>query len=333
MNIYIKQMKKLGLNTKEYSKLIDFPYEIVKNIIYNKEGEYGMDIKNILRKNMFDKHQELENDIENAKIKALEIKKEENDLSDYLEWYNNEYNFDRLKEKCDVKSVPDFEDNYKIIINNKIASHWFYSCLVIKKNYGKRGIKKEVINEFAKQLYDILENNNLEKYKYSEDEKYKIFIEMAKEKALKKNENRNNSKCVDWFSNFDLKEYMHENKLSPIDVSKELGVAISTFYLAQSKRQYSKDFCIKLKKWYDERESEKQEALEKKGNDSMEFFKELEKKEKEIDKINEQLRDIKEYKPTIEVINNNDSILRKLLVNRLTEEEKELIRIFGGNIN
>ena len=28
----------------------------------------------------------------------------------------------------------------------------------------------------------------------------------------------------------------------------------------------------------------------------------------------------------------NDEILRKILINRLTEEEKELIRIFGGKI-
>lgn len=34
----------------------------------------------------------------------------------------------------------------------------------------------------------------------------------------------------------------------------------------------------------------------------------------------------------IEVIDDNNDILRRILVSRLTEEEKELIKIFGGKI-
>ena len=65
-NIYRRQMQELGLNPKQYAKLIDMPYEVVKDMLYDKEGEYSMEIKGLLRNTMFNKHQ----DIENIKIWA-----------------------------------------------------------------------------------------------------------------------------------------------------------------------------------------------------------------------------------------------------------------------
>ena len=48
-NIYLKQMQRLGLNPKQYATLIDMPYEVVKDFIYEREGEYDMTIKELLR--------------------------------------------------------------------------------------------------------------------------------------------------------------------------------------------------------------------------------------------------------------------------------------------
>ena len=48
LNIYKRQMLKLGLTTKEYANLLDMPYEVVKDVIYDKEGDYKMVIKDFL---------------------------------------------------------------------------------------------------------------------------------------------------------------------------------------------------------------------------------------------------------------------------------------------
>ena len=97
-NIYLRQMQELGLNPKQYAKLINIPYEVVKDFIYGREGDYNMGLKDLLRRNMVEKHQEVEENFEGAKLKALEIKHNESDIY-YIEWYNNEYSIELLKKK------------------------------------------------------------------------------------------------------------------------------------------------------------------------------------------------------------------------------------------
>lgn len=71
-------MQELKLNPYQYSKLVDVPYEIVKNVIYDSDvGGYNMEIKNFFRKKLFEKHQEIENDYQNAQLKATQIKLDE----------------------------------------------------------------------------------------------------------------------------------------------------------------------------------------------------------------------------------------------------------------
>ena len=68
-------MKELGLNLDQYSKFLDIPKSITKKII-NGNGEVveDMEINNFLRKNLFGKHQEVENNKEEKKVEALNVK-------------------------------------------------------------------------------------------------------------------------------------------------------------------------------------------------------------------------------------------------------------------
>ena len=127
-------MQELGLNPKQYAKLIDMPYEVVKDMLYDKEGDYSMEIKKILRNNMFNKHQDIENNFENAKFNAMRIKKEDSEI-DYLNWYEKDYIKDLLFEKLPVSSITDFEKRYCIMVDGKRASHWYYTLLCGKREY------------------------------------------------------------------------------------------------------------------------------------------------------------------------------------------------------
>ena len=239
MNIYEKQMKDLKLNPKEYSELTGIPYELVKDVIYDKEGNYSMEIKEFLRKNVFNKHQEIEQDKENMKLKGMEMKMNNN--KDIMKWYKNEYTIEALKKQFNVTSVQKFEDKYTIKVKNKKASHWFYTTILTKNCFKPEyKVKDKVINQFVEQLYDIMVNGNEEKY-------------MNVIKELKKNKVE------------EMKQDFIENMQPTI--------------------------CMNT-------EEPKVESIE-------------------IEKA---------------PINSQDDILRKLLINRLTDEEKELIRIFGGKV-
>ena len=153
-NIYRRQMQELGLNPKQYAKLIDMPYEVVKDMLYDKEGDYSMEIGNILRKNMFNKHQDIENNFENAKFNAMRIKKEDSEI-------------DLLFEKLPVSSITDFEKRYCIMVDGKRASHWYYTLLCGKREYDGHYIDVRKKRNFLEQLYDILVNDNADNYKES----------------------------------------------------------------------------------------------------------------------------------------------------------------------
>ena len=72
MNIYKRQMEKLGMSVEEYSRLLNVPEIIVKKIVNgNEEVVKNMEINNFLRKNIFNKHQEVENNMEEKKVLCL----------------------------------------------------------------------------------------------------------------------------------------------------------------------------------------------------------------------------------------------------------------------
>lgn len=425
VNIYRKQMKELGLNTKQYAELIEMPYEVVKDIIYDKGGEYSMEIKSLLRNTMFNKHQEIENDFENAKYKAMEIKRSD---VDYLEWYNNYYSVELLKNKLKVNSVTDFERKYRIMVNGKRASHWFYTILCSNREYDGHNIEVSKKMEFISQLYDILINENYVKYleetpiknvRSPQEKKTKAFYlnwyrNFDVKKFVKENhisnstlekelnfspavisrlinkrrfsdnglqrlydyviKTTNNIDYFNWFKNFDLKDYMAQNNLTNSTLGMKIGLGIVSTSQLANKRFYTKKTLEKLYNYIHSQkasvENEKEETLETVRNDLYKaringdkqlideaenkyfdkVYEENDKineddnnpatklfdnviKEEDIEKLKEQPPVVVMYQgPKIELENTNDDILRKILINRLTDEEKELIRIFGGKL-
>ena len=308
-NIYRKQMQELGLNTKQYAELINMPYEVVKDIIYDKEGEYSMDIKNILRRNMIDKHQEIENDYDNAKFKAMEIKNE----VDYLDWYNNEYSIDLLKDKLHVRTLIEFKREYNLMVNGKKASDWIYSVLTSKREYPGHEIEKSKKIQFVKQLYDLLVNDNKEEY--------------TKRKTIKvKNEKINYEK---WYKDFNVKQFMSKNHLSNTMLEEALNYSPAVISRLVNKRKHSKNSLIALYDYVQKFENDYQNIASKyiDEQDDNNATSKLTTASTTNEPFNITMK-----APEVSIVNEQEELLRKILINRLTEEEKMLIELFGGKI-
>ena len=339
-NIYVRQMQGLGLNPKQYAELINIPYEVVKDFIYNKEGDYKMGLKDLLRRNMVEKHQEIEEDYENAKIKASGIKLR--DGVNYREWYEKEYTPELLLETLNLRSRKEFERNYDIMINGERASRWYYTCMTGKVEYGDKQFNYEKQIQFIEQLYDIIVNGNKEKY-------------MRKTPFETKKSTFNYMK---WYKNFDIKSYMKEKGLTNGILIQELGLSGQTVSFMITKRRYTLRTVVKLYDFIQANENQeigldnldKKIIENKKLQNIMEDIKALDKEnepqveEEVVEDDSNAASKLIEVEPTIflkqdnepsiePLYNNNDNILRKILINRLTDEEKELIKIFGGVID
>ena len=305
-NLYYKQMKKLGLNTKQYAKLINMPYDVVLELLEGKEN-YKMSVTDILRKSLFDKHQEIENDIDNAKMKALEIKTKE---IDYLKWYKEEYTPELLKNVTKLSSIKKFEDTYYIEVKGEKASHWFYMCICNKSKYK---VNPDVVLEFVEQLYDIIVNGNKKQY------------------LTQQLKNNSQSELIEWYKNFNFRLFRIKHHLSMEQIAKDLGVAVTTMYNTSPKNCRSLPLIKKIYAYVIQKENEpEKKELEIKENNQENIQNDL--MTDYFENIEEQPICTQDNNSEIKIINDNDEVLRKILINRLTEEEKELIRIFGGNL-
>lgn len=316
-NIYRKQMQALGLNAKQYAKLIDMPYEVVKDMIYQKEGEYSMEIGNLLRKDMFKKHQEIESNFDQAKIEAEEIKLQDKKI-DPMKWYQEEYTQNMLAKKINSTSTPEFIRRYNIIINGKKPSKWHTYAILSKNQKHLNNVRPEVIEQYVEQLYDIFVNNNDEKYLNTNFEsssteekttrgttkKYNLTLQEQKKKTMKKQ--------YDWYNNFDFKKYMIENNLTTQQLGEMIGItSYSSASKAFCKRYASLNIVKKLYNYFNNITVVNQSnPIELKSNEVLNPLKAMETQS--VDK---------------------DNLLRKILIDRLTDQEKELIRIFGGKID
>lgn len=330
-NIYRKQMKELGLNTMQYAKLLDVPYEVVKDMIYDKEGDYSMEVKNLLRNTMFKRHQEIENNFEQSKIKAMHIKLEDKNVSTATKrkWYENEYTPDLLCQKLNIKTRAEFERNYDILIDDKRASKWFYVNMTGKRNYDNHEISDKVFNQFVEQLYDIIVNDNGEKYKRNEPTETKIFPSQRKPIVSKNYKN----KYFKWFRDFDIQAYMKENNISKNDLAKELNIGISAMHKLYYKQYYSKRTLQKLYNYMKQHETTR-DYKEIASDYLMQNDEETEVLDLTETPSNDFTNDITDKCPCENVSQpDSNEMLRKILINRLTDEEKELIRIFGGKLD
>ena len=131
-----------------------------------------------------------------------------------------------------------------------------------------------------------------------------------------------------WFVDFDIKGFMKKYNLNNNDLADALNVGVCTTSYLVSKRHYTKRTLQKLYDYVNSCEGKCS------TNDEM-FVKMAENDELEGANVeceeptNEKMDD---SSTEIIVENDNNDILRRILANRLTDEEKELIKIFGGKI-
>lgn len=409
-NIYTKQMQKLGLNPKEYAELIDIPYEVVKDFIYDKEGDYKMGLKELLRKNMLQKHQEIEENYEDAKFKAMEIKRNNKEI-DYLDWYNNEYSVSLMKSVLKINSISDFKRSYDLMYKGERLSNWTYQVLLGKREYEGHEIAADKKLEFIKQLYDIIVNGNSNNYlrikplsnidisSSHNDEKTRIlkwykkfnFRKYIEENNItqsdlsrltgiptgviskmingkktnyvttnlitlynyvKSNSNDENKtlnyderEIINWFNNFDFNNFRRKYQMSNEMIADDCGLSHSTISKISQRNYNSLPAIIKFYDYV--RKMESKEPVVEYINDTetvedendVDLFKDLKEETEENDVASNDLTSERVDDYTPQMVSNNDNnntnndILRKLLSNRLTEEERELIKIFGGVID
>lgn len=344
-NIYAKQMQRLGLNPRQYAELTDMPYEVVKDFIYDKEGDYKMGLKDLLRKNMIERHQEIEENFEGAKIQASAIKYNDDKIN-YFDWYKNEYSTDLMKEKLGVKTISEFKKNYDLTFLGDRFSNWTYQLLLGKKEYEGHEIAQDKKLEFIRQLYDIIVNGNGENYLRS--------IPLSS-RNVNSGITKDKNKILKWYRKFNLRKYLTDNNLTQVELSKRTGINNGTLnhMVLHGDTNYVTNNVRSLYNYVMNNPTPKQEVAKEdeltqdvvdKINDHLKTLVEMQPMEEPTEVTEddnnttskfetfEPVFMVKDVEPKIEMIDTNNNVLKKILINRLTDEEKELIRIFGGNL-
>ena len=399
MNIYKKQMKKLGLNTKQYAQLINVDYDVVNDFINDNEGDYSMGLKSFIRDTMLKKHQEIENDFENAKIKAIEIKANNNNDINYLSWYENEYTPKLLKSTLHVRTITEFVRKYDLKYDGVKLSNWVYQLLSNKREYNGHHIEPNKKLEFIKQLYDILVNGNKDKYKADKiifegvsnntQELYNWyksfdFAEFRKKYEISNSEIANDlhisystmghlatndyfcislirrfytyvmsmdeynsirnekTEILDWLKKFDFKNYFKQNKISQNEFANLCDISLQGLNRIINTKDKQKTLTSSIKKIYNyinKTLSTIDENTDLDNNSTLSDNMTNKIKNDSIDQIKldgEQLYEqgLEQLKQSVvqPLLVYDNTTLKKLLINRLTDEEKELIKIFGGNL-
>lgn len=328
MNIYKRQMNDLGLNVEEYSKMLDIPKSVVAKMI-NGNGEVvdNMEINNFLRKNIFTKHQEVENNKEEKKVEALNVKlmRGENSYetkkqwllekypnSKEVLWYVNEYDRDTYFAKNNVQNKADLMRRYTFTCNTgrlKGLKEVGLSTIdrLVNKQYNELGIYTAY--PLICQLYDCLELGNIKaNSNYKPKYNNKIQIENKKEEQ----------KLKDWFYNFDFKDFCNKHEITTTQFALDIKTSVTTVKAIKiGKYKPSMKLTKRLKDYVDSFENK--------------FETQIEEKQLDISTNEEKLILPLDNVKIIGTLT-QEELLRNLLKDRLTEEEKTLIRIFGGRI-
>ena len=182
--------------------------------------------------------------------------------------------------------------------------------------------------------YNIV--NKTHQTSLSNIKKIKDFVDNYKknEKEEKQIKTSRDSELLKWHYNFDYDEFMLKHNITNRQIAEDINVAISTSWALTSKKYYipSEKVLIKIKKYvesYEEKE-EKMKEIEIIDEDIIETHCETNTNianSNENEKLDTFIE--KEEKCENECLND---VLKNLLKDRLTEEEKKLIEIFGGKI-
>lgn len=321
MTIYERQMKRLNLNLEQYSKLLQVPIEITKKLVKGEEFE-NMGINDFIRNNVLKKHNELETD-ENTTLKVVEIKHEslENQFEEKaMNWYMNKYDKYDLYEKLGIKSQKEFMYKYEFTCNagrlkGRMLSESVYNRL-LRHDIGEIGVK--VLPELVKQLYDLYIN-------YPESEKkYLRKSRLSKKNICRKNRDM---ELVEWFKNFDFDSYFENKEVGEkARIGKKLDINYSSVVALFNKIYIPNDGVLrKLKNYFDNVDN--QETIEP-VEEEIEIL-DLPRQE-EINFEDNNVQDVNEQEIRT---NTQEDLLRRILITRLSQEEKELIRLFGGKVD
>lgn len=370
MNIYQRQMRDLGLDIDQYSQMLEIPKSITKKIV-NGNGEVvknNMEINNFLRKNLFNKHQEVEKNKEEKKVETLNVKliRGENSyeskkkwlLENYpeskeVQWYINEYDRDTYFAKNNIKNKADLMRRYNFSCNVgrlKKQEKVGISTIdrLVNKQYDELGIKSAY--PLICQLYNCLELGYIEDIQESKKD---INTKKGVRGFQKKEYTEEEQNLRKWFSNFDLEEFITKNGISYKSFSNATGIAKQSIYSVKLKKyipsceilRNMKEFVSKFEPVIipDERTaivSEESimrpfESVTVTGNAKVFDIPE----DRDIMKLDNAVvsngfittAPIGESTIT-PLYNESEEMLRNLLINRLTEEEKMLIKLFGGKI-
>lgn len=243
---------------------------------------------------------------ENEKIKNLiEMYPD----SKEVEWYLNEFDYHEYFDKFSVKGWGDLEKRYNWELNaGRIKQQASRSTLIrmCKKDF--KYIENTTFYPLVLLLYDCFVNENI-KSSLIENRK-KCEIESRKKSEIKGTQEE--TELNEWIKTYDIKEFCRENGISVMELAKKLNMPQPTLSCIVNNKRARIDNILKIKKFVENmKENEEEQNIMKSDNDT-------------ITKVTVNTSEVK--------IANKEDVLRNLLKNRLTEEERELIRIFGGEI-
>lgn len=394
MNIYKRQMESLGIDLEKYSKILDVPEKITKKII-NGNGEVtkDMEINNFLRKNLFERHQEIEKNKEEKQMEALNLKiihgensddaKKQWLLENYpnskeVQWYVNEYDKATYFTKYNIKNRTDLMNRYKFNCNTgklKGLNEVGISTIerLTEKKYDQLGIKTAY--PLICQLYDCLALGNIKERQFENKDKLKewfmnfdmdnfikensmSYMELAEKigvnyksiysaktkkyipsnQIIQKIKNIVDSKDLNemqvWFNNFDFREFCNKNEIPTSQMAFDLKVSNSTIKAIKNKKYKPSMTLINRLYDYVNNYDNSNVEIETVTTGQTKAFNETINNE-DIMKVDYGFittAPFKENLETMQPIQTQEDLLRNLLKDRLTEEEKVLIQIFGGKL-
>ena len=264
-NIYLRQMNELNVDVEQYSKLLDTPLFIVRKLVKGETLNENMGLNDFIRKNIFNKYNELEENIEQTKLKTLELKLNENQAN-LLHWYNNDFNKNELMNKFDCvhetelfKKMPIYSitryENGRVFEGDLISTSTF-NRLINKKKMGE-----EYLNGLLEQLYNYYTNG---KSALNQEKKY----------------DKEDSKYIKWWENFNLKEWLEDNGVSVLTFTKQAQIGHVTYYNIINKTHKPNIPTLKKIKEYVEKKENGEIVKDETNNEILkwyeqEFYKEI----------------------------------------------------------
>lgn len=333
VTIYERQRKRLNLSVPEYAQLYNTTCRLINHVLNGKEMSEDMGISKILREKFNKRYDEIENNQIETTLEILsnkekkEKEKKEKEKKEMLDWYNNEFTKEKLYEKTNVSSVPAFMENYDIYVNGHKAGEWYCANIINKNKNQLPKIREDRLIEFAKQLKDIMDDENFTPVEIKQTPRKKVLGVSGNDEIIddgelffEKNENKERidmtaEKILEVYKDFSYFVENCDGGIRAFLTNKNIGYGTYYWKIKKNDINITRTTFLKLKKIVDELKQNQLETIQNTETPCV-MLTNMEK-------------------PSICLLDDKDNydVLRKLLKDRLTEEEKKLILIFGGKID